>query len=175
LVGDLLVDVNELDVVIRNNRAKLKRVSSAIPTLDQLAQASPDQQAAVIFEPSSYRFFEPSDFTYQSMQESGDFQLLSDADIKSDILRLVRQYRHIDNLQTNFLQALDSGYIPLIMNSVDLVSATVTDPSLVQNQLFVNFFTFTYQDTNARVESYVAAKDLASILIDDISSQIGEN
>ncbi len=175
LVEDLLVDLDQLDVVIRGNRAKLENVSKALPMLNQLADAPSDQQAAVIFEPSNYLFFKPSDFTYQSMQESGDFQLLSDADIKSDILRLVRQYQHIDNLQANFLQALDSGYIPLIMNGVDLVDARVTDPSLVQYQHFLNFFTYTYKDTDARVESYVAAKDMASTLIDDMRSQIGEN
>ncbi len=170
LVEDLLVDLDQLDIVIRSNRTKLENVSKALPTLAQLADAPPDQQAAVVFEPSSYVFFEPSDFTYQSMQESGDFQLLSDAAIKSDLLRLVRQYRHIDNLQANFLQALDSGYIPLIMNGVDLVDTRITDPSLLQDQLFVNFFTYTYQDTTARLESYVAAKDMASTLLNDIRS-----
>ena len=175
LVEDLLVDLDALEVVIRSNRAKLEILSSALPKLKQLADAPPDQQATVIFEPSNYLFFEPSDFTYQSMQESGDFQLLSDADIKADILRLVRQYRYLDNLQINFLQALDSGYIPLLMHSVDLVNMTVTDPSLFKNQLFVNFFAFTYQDTDARVKSYTAAKDLASTLIDDIRLQIREN
>ncbi len=175
LVEDLLVDLDQLDVIIRGNRAKLENLSKAVPMLNQLADAPSDQQAAVIFEPSNYRFFNPSDFTYQSMQESGDFRLLSNADIKSDILRLIRQYQHIDNLQTNFLQALDSGYMPLIMNAVDLVDARITDSSLVQDQLFVNFFTYTYQDTDARVESYVTAKEMVSTLIDDIRLQIEEN
>lgn len=175
LVGDLLVDLEQLDVVIKSNRAKLENLSKALPKLKQLVATPSDQQMAIIFEPSNYQFFQPSDFTYQSMQESGDFRLLSDADIKSEILRLVRHYRHIDNLQANFLQALDSGYIPLVMNSVDLVDAGITDPSLVQNQLFVNFFAFTYQDTEARVQSYVAAKDMASALLDKIRLQIGEN
>lgn len=175
LVGDIFVDLDQLDVVIKSNRAKLENLSKALPLLKQLAATPPDQQMAIIFEPSSYEFFQPSDFTYQSMQESGDFRLLSDADIKSEIIRLVRHYRHIDNLQANFLQALDSGYIPLVMNSVDLVDAGITDPSLVQDQLFVNFFAFTYQDTEARLQSYLAAKEIASALLDKIRLQIAEN
>lgn len=175
LVGDLLVDLEQLNLVIKINREKLDNLGKALPMLKQLAAAPEDQQMAIIFEPSNYLFFQPSDFTYQSMQESGDFRLLSDASIKSDILRLVRQYRHIDSLQTNFLQALDSGYIPLIMKSVDLVGAGITDPSLVQDQLFANFFAFTYQDTEARVQSYAAAKDMASELLEKMRSKTGED
>lgn len=40
------------------------------------------------------------------MQESGDFRLLSDADTKKELLKLVRQYRLIDTLQDNFIQAM---------------------------------------------------------------------
>ena len=89
-------------------RTSKSRVSESIPHLKSLADRPADELPELIFLPSSYLFFEPSDFTYQSMQESGDFQLLSDATVKSDILRLQRQYRHIDTLQTNFLHALDA-------------------------------------------------------------------
>jgi hypothetical protein len=175
LAGDLLVDLDQLAIVIKSNRAKLENIRKAMPMLKQLAANPADQQMAIIFEPSGYQFFQPSDFTYQSMQESGDFRLLSDAEIKSEILKLARHYRHIDNLQTNFLQALDSGYIPLVMNSVDVVGGGITNPSLVENQLFVNFFAFTYQDTETRLKSYVKAKDMASALLDKIRLQLEEN
>jgi hypothetical protein len=69
-----------------------------------LAEAPAEQQAASMFDPSSYSFFEPSDFTYRSMQESGDFRLLSGPAIKEGLLRLARQYRLIDTLQANFIQ-----------------------------------------------------------------------
>ncbi len=173
LSEDLLTDLSQLDIVIKSNRAKLENVGNALPMLKELADAPPERQAAIIFQPSSYLFFQPSDFTYQSMQESGDFQLLSNAKIKSDILRLVRRYRHIDNLQTNFLNALDTEYIPLIMNGFDLIDETVTDPSMVQDQLFVNFFAYTYQDTDALIDAYVDAQSMASVLLDDIRSQLG--
>jgi hypothetical protein len=175
LAEDLQVDLDHLESVIHSNRTKLNNIGKAMPMLDELIDAAPDQKAAIIFEPSNYLFFEPSDFTYQSMRESGDFRLLSNTDVKSDLLRLVRHYRQIEKLQANFLQALDSGYIPLIMNSVDIVNKRITDPSLVQDQLFLNFFPYTYQDTDARVRSYVAAKNLASTLLNDIRLQLGDN
>ena len=61
--------------------------------------------------------------------ESGDFRLLSDARIKKKILRLSRRWQEIDVLQTNFLQALDDVYIPLMMRSFDIAGQRITNPS----------------------------------------------
>ena len=102
LRDDLLADQKVLDAVISDNASKLERLEAIIPTLAGLGEASPEEQAQAIFTSSSYYFFEPSDFTYRSMQESGDFRLLSDADTKKRLLKLVRQYRLIDSLEDNF-------------------------------------------------------------------------
>jgi hypothetical protein len=172
LVEDLEVDIELLDAVIRDNKRKLEDIGDALPLLKDLGDASPERQSAVIFSPSSYYFFEPSDFTYQSMQESGDFRLLSDAKIKSDLLRLVRRYRMIDTLQTNFLQALDAEYIPLMMQNFDLVNSRVTNASMLEDQLFINFFAYTYQDTQTLVHVYETAREMASTLLEDIRAQL---
>lgn len=174
LTEDLALDLDQLDTVIRSNRAKLENLGNAMKKLDALAEAPAEQQAAVVYLPSSYLFFEPSDFTYQMMRESGEFRLISSAKIKSDILRLVRLYSRIETLQANYLQALDSEYIPLMMNRFDLAEGRISDLSLVQDQMFVNFFAYSYQDTDAMVEAYLIARDMASNLLDDIRVQAGD-
>ena len=106
------------------------------------------------------------------MQESGDFRLLSNSETKKNLLRLARWYRDIDTLQKNFLQAMDDEYIPLMMASFDLVEARVSDPALLENQVFKNFFAYTYQDIDARVRVYSQARDDAQALLESIESQI---
>ena len=175
LVGlrdDLASDLKLLDSVIESNSAKLERLSEIVPNLTSLADATPEDQANAIFVPSSYYFFQPSDFTYRSMQESGDFRLLSNSDTKKNLLRLARWYRHIDTLQNNFLQAMDDEYIPLMMASFDLAEARVSDPALLENQVFKNFFAYTYQDIEARVKVYAIARDDAQALLESIEAQI---
>lgn len=172
LAADLETDLSQFDDVIKLSRRKIERLQVASQELNTLVDESNDRQAEIIFMPSSYLFFEPADFTYESMQESGDFQLLSEPQVKSGILRLVRRYRQIDQLQKNFLSALDSEYIPLIMARFDISAGTVTDPALMRDQMFLNFFTYTLQDTDAMLQAYTGTREMAASLQSDIQAQL---
>jgi hypothetical protein len=106
------------------------------------------------------------------MQESGDFRLLSDPDTKRRILSLVRRYDLIDELQSNYIQAMDAEYIPLMMAKFDLADGRITDPTLIDNQVFRNFFTFALQETDQRVDTLSAARQEAGELLLAIERQI---
>ena len=173
LAEDLRSDVRDLDMIIRQNREKVSRLEGILPRLPGLAGASDEEQAATIFEASSYGFFEPSDFTYTSMQESGDFRLLSDPQTKESILRLIRQYRQIDTLQGNFIQAMDDGYIPVMMSKFNLQEMRIDDPTIMDDLSFRNFFVFTLQDTGNRVASYEEARRQAAALLVLIEQRLG--
>ncbi len=175
LVGlgdDLRTDMNQLDAVIEFNADALEKLGEIIPRLAELPDAGPEAQMSAMFVPASYLFFEPSDFTYRSMQESGDFRLLSDDDTKKRLLRLVRNYRLIDTLQQNFTQAMDDEYIPLLMSSVDLLQQRVTDPAILEDQVFRNFFPYTLQDIESRLAVYRAVRDQAQELLEIIEAQV---
>jgi len=174
LRDDLRKDIASLASIMEQNNQKTARLAEIVPALPALAEASPEVQAATMFEPSSYVFFEPSDFTYRSMIESGDFRLLSDTEVKAGILRLVRHYRFIATLQANFIQALDDGYIPLMMSRFDLVQARLEDPTIVNELVFRNFFAFALQDTGDRAMACKAAMEQANALLGRIEAQLGD-
>lgn len=108
------------------------------------------------------------------MQESGDFRLLRDDTIKKDLLKLARYYRLIDELQANFIQAMDSEYIPLMMSKFDLATNRISDPSLTDDQIFRNFFVYTIQDTSGRSATYKKARELANQLLLQIELKLGD-
>ena len=166
LRDDLLTDIKNLDIVIRSGEAKLQQVAKIIDLMPSFSDLSPEQQAQAIYIPPNYQFFVPSDFTYRSMQESGDFRLLRNAEIKKSILRLDRRHKDIAEIQKNYLQAMDDGYIPLMMNSFDIATMTVTDPALLQDQLFRNFFVYTRQDTDTMVALYRLARSQSEELLE---------
>ena len=174
LLDDLRTDINQLETAIEFNSDKLEKLGEIIPALPSLPGAGAEARASAIFAPSSDHFFEPSDFTYRSMQESGDFRLLSDADTKTRLLKLVRQYRRIDTLQQNFMQALDDGYIPLLMTGFDIMAQRVTDPGFLENQLFRNFFPYTYQEVETRLAFYRSAQKQAQQLVEIIEVQVSD-
>ena len=172
LRDDTNTDIASLDSIVEFSEAKRDKLGSILPGLPNLAQAPADEQAAALFEPSGYQFFYPSDFTYRSMQESGDFRLLRDPGTKRSILRLARLYRQIEVEQDNYLQALDDEYIPLIMRSFDMVQGRVTDPAVLDKQIFRNVFAYAYQDTQSRSRTYRAARKQAQELLELIESQL---
>ena len=165
LRDDLLTNIENLDFVIERGEAKSQRAAQVIELMPRIAELSPEELAQAIFTPPNYQFFVPSDFTYRSMQESGDFRLLRNAEIKRGILRLDRRHKDIALQQKNFLQALDDAYIPLMMNRFDLATMRVTNPALLQDQMFRNFFLYTQQDTDAMVEQYRLARSESEKLI----------
>jgi len=173
LRDDLLTDIKNLDAVIASGEKKLQRVAKIIEQMPGLAELSTEELAQTIYTPPNYQFFNPSDFTYKSMQDSGDFRLLRSSQIKKTILRLDRRHKEIASMQKNFLQALDDAYIPLMMSSFDIVKLRVTDPSLLKDQMFQNFFVYTMQDTEAMVTLYRLARSESENLISLIDEQLG--
>lgn len=175
LRDDLRIDIQNLDNLIEVNTRKVNTIGEILGKLDQLNDLSAEEQASVIFAPSSYLFFQPSDFTYRSMQESGDFRLLSNTAIKKGILRLDRRHKEIAMLQNNFLQALDDGYIPLMMDGFDIVNTRIADPGLYENVTFRNFFAFTVQDTEAMVRAYEYLRSQSKELLAEIDEELGDD
>lgn len=174
LRDDLLTDIGNLDRVIQNGETKSERTAQIIELMPTFADLPPEKQAQAIYTPPNYQFFEPSDFTYRSMQESGDFRLLRNAEIKKSILKLDRRHRDIAMIQKNFLQAMDDGYLPLMMNGFDIATMTVTDRALLDDQLFRNFFVYTKQDTDTMVALYKMARSQSEALVELIEEDLAE-
>lgn len=171
---DMVSDIDKLDGMIEwaeNKSGTAGKIVELLPTLETM---EPEQLAQIIGFPGTYQFFQPSDFTYRSMQESGDFRLLTNDAIKKEILRLDRRHKDIAMLQRNYLQALDDGYLPLMMNKFDLASQTLTDPTLLEDQLFRNFFAYVGNDTRTMAAHYRDARAKSEKLIYLIDEQLGE-
>jgi len=170
--NDLQMDIRSLDAMIRNNQDRIVKLELTLAQLPTLHDAMPEVQANAVFVPSSYHFFQPANFTYVSMQESGHFRLLSDPEIKRNLLKLMRHYQFIDELQRNFIQAMDDGYIPLMMGGFDILNSHLVDSSLFSSTRFRNFYAFALQDTGQRVTVLKDAKSQAGTLLEDINAAV---
>ena len=174
LRADLVTNIDNLESLIEWAEKKSQTAGKIVERLPDLDTLSAEQIAQIVSFPSSYQFFTPSDFTYRSMQESGDFRLLTNEAIKKEILKLDKRHKDIALLQRNYLQALDDGYIPLMMTRFDLASNELSDPSLLENQLFRNFFAYVGNDTRGLAANYRDARAKSEKLIYLIDEQLGE-
>jgi hypothetical protein len=77
----------------------------------------------------------------------------------------------LERLQS-FIQALDTEYIPIMMRKFDIKSGRITDPSLVEDQVFINFYPFTLQDAGTRLVMLKQARAQASELMQAIEDHL---
>lgn len=99
---------------------------------------------------NNYYFFTPQDFTFLSMRESGDFGLLIDDDIKTQLLKLNSRYQIIELLQKNYMQGLDDEFIPMWVRNADMISNTLVQPEIITTPIFKNMVAFAWNETNQR-------------------------
>ena len=60
-----------------------------------------------------------------------------------------------------------------MMNGFDIASMRVTDPTLLEDQLFRNFFVYTKQDTDTLGAMYRLAKSQSEELVQLIEQELG--
>ena len=61
-----------------------------------------------------------------------------------------------------------------MMSGFDLLEQRVTDPGILENQVFRNFFPYTYQDIESRLGVYKSVRDQTRKLLEIIESQIND-
>ena len=176
LVGlrrDVLEDASSLERLANVNESRAGRLAGILDAMGTLGDMPDEEVVSMMFEVSTYDFFVPEDFTYRAMQESGDFSLLSDPDLKEALLRQHRRYKLIGTLEDNFLQALDDEYIPLLIRSVDLAAGRLVDRDIGESVLARNMVAFTINETQARTLQYRLAHEKALELVGLIDSRLG--
>jgi hypothetical protein len=84
------------------------------------------------------------------MRESGDFGLLTDDDIKTQLLKLNSRYQIIELLQNNYMQGLDDEFIPMWVRHADMVNNTLLHPEIILEPIFKNMVGFAWSETSQR-------------------------
>jgi len=96
--------------------------------------------------------FSAQDFTFKSIQETGEFRLLRNEQFKRDIMELRGYHETIMEAQKNYQQALDYHIVPLIMDNIDLANQKVVVPGFVNDHRLLNLVSYTIEDLNSRIK-----------------------
>lgn len=152
---DLASDESQIEALLPQLNLKITKLQSGIhflqsPDLDHLQHEAAKQALDIANAVNNYYFFTPQDFTFLSMRESGDFGLLVDDNIKTELLQLNARYKFINLLQKNFMQGLDDEFIPMWIRHADMVSNTLLKPEIITTPIFKNMVAFAYNETNQR-------------------------
>ncbi|MDM7860377.1 hypothetical protein QTP81_07195 [Alteromonas sp. ASW11-36] len=170
LEQDLLVDQTHIKELIGALEAKEQALRDAIQFFIQQdsslatrdAEEMAVQTAGVV---NNYHFFTPQDFTFISMRESGDFKLITNEQVKRDLLKLNRRYALQKTLQQNYLQGLDDEFIPMWVRHADMIENKLIDPSILTQPIFKNMLGFAWNETAVRLRNlHSAQQEIAEMI-----------
>ncbi|WP_290612014.1 hypothetical protein [Arsukibacterium sp. UBA3155] len=155
IAADLRTDQKELAIILSRIEQKLQTLETHLLAFsDPRYTTDPEFAAATALSGSdavnNYHFFSPQDFTLLSLRESGDFKLIRNQEIKSQLLAVHKSYDILNRLQQNYLQGLDEEFIPLWIRSVDVMNSTLQDPQMPHLVLFKNMMVFAMSETTQR-------------------------
>lgn len=169
---DIQSDIKSLDYSIDENTIKIERASKIVPYF-----SDPDAYQQEIIEGSfdigNLSFFTPQDFTYQSMIASGDFKLINHIGIKRHLIVLHTLYDGIEELEKNYIQALDDNYFPFLVENFDYTTFQPANPNFHKSLRLRNFFMYSINDRSSHINAYKNARKIAIKLDSVILVEIG--
>ena len=127
-----------------------------------------------IIEIGNYDFFTPDNFTLTSLLQSGEFKLIDSEQTKRELMRLLRIYESIDNVQNNFLQALDDNYFPMLLSKVDMIDFKATDPDYFYGVEIKNYCAFTLNETGQHIDIYKYAQRQVNKVMELIKNELSD-
>tara|TARA_R110002073_G_scaffold14554_2_gene59328 strand:- start:8186 stop:8845 length:660 start_codon:yes stop_codon:yes gene_type:complete len=165
--NDLKTDKARLSANIKKNNFKSEKLSVCLEMIQKKAPI--DSLLVNILEIGNYDFFDPDNFTLTSLLQSGDLKLIDSEQVKRELLRLLKIYESIDNMQKNFLHALDDNYFPMLLTKVDMIEFKAVDPDFFYGVEIKNYCGFTLNETSQHIQNYLKAQSQVNkviILID---------
>ncbi len=154
--NDLTTDSLGLSKNIKNNRAKSKIL---IKSLELIKVSAPIDSVLVnVLEIGSYDFFDPDNFTLTSLIQSGDLKLINSEETKRELLRLLKIYESVDDMQNHFLDALDENYFPMLISKVDITELKAINKDFFYGTEMKNYCAFTLNETNRHIKNYERAQ-----------------
>ena len=170
--SDLKTDSIRLFRNVQNNKIKSKKL---IKSLDLIKASAPIDSVLInVIEIGSYDFFTPDNFTLTSLIQSGDLKLINSDKTKRELLRLLRLYESIDNMQKNLLQALDDNYFPMLLSKVDMIEFHAVDPDFFYGVEIKNYCVFTLNETSQHIQTYEYAQKRVKKVMDLIDEELAK-
>ena len=166
---DLADDIKALNFSIEQGQKKLERLVSVVNYYQGgetsiTADSLPDYANLI----GNYSFFIPNDYTYISLQQSGDFSLLRDRDLKRNLIQIYELFETIKFEQNNVISALDQNYFPVLMKNFDMLSGSIVNAEYFQSTQFRNSVVFMINETSTLIWMYKSAQKRIEALIENL-------
>ncbi len=116
--------------------------------------------------------FQPQNFTYLSLKQSGDFKIIKDHNIRKKLIRLYSSYETVDLEQKSLMKALDDHYYPVYFENYEQVTGKVINKDFFEGPFVSNFLKLSHSQTNNILVYFERSKTLAKQTIELIETRL---
>lgn len=173
ILEDLTADIELIEYLTILSQDKTNNLKRALTYFSDEPDALPFDSLPV-YTPviGNLNIFQPNNFTYISLKQSGDFKIIKDHDIRKHLVQLYSSYESIDLEQNNLMKALDDHFYPQYFQNFEMTSGTVINPEFFKSPFLSNFLDFAYNQTNTILVYFERSKTLAEQTVDLIEERL---
>lgn len=165
---DLIKDQKALIYSIKQNEEKFEVLKQAYIYFSKSKTKAPiDSLIGYAQTVGNYFHFTPNDYTYLSLQQSGDFKIIQDRSLKKSMIELYGLYGLINSEQVNVIDALDRNYFPVLTSKYDMITGQVVDPNYFESAEFRNTIMFSINEINTLLSLYKRGLEKVNALIEE--------
>lgn len=149
LKEDLQADLDLIEYLNLLHQNKTQHIQEAVDFLaGEPSNLSVDSIPNYVQDMISLDLFYPDDFTYRSLQESGDFKLVKSQALKKHLVQLYSSYESIEKEQNDLKSALDNNFFPTYFKNFNTASGEIVNKNYFKSSELASFMVFTLERMN---------------------------
>jgi hypothetical protein len=154
----------KLDTIINTNKEKMTYLARMIESL-QKDILPVDSTMAVIAQMAQISLFIPKVNTYESIKNSGNFNLIEDYDIRSKLIEYYESFEGKKLVEDYYKMYINNYLIPYFFEHVDILNARIINKKEIESFKLNNLIIGYYQLLAQMVDNYKNIHQLNKHLI----------
>lgn len=169
-LDDLAFDNNKLDTILTLNRAKIDKFTRMIEKLKHASMPA-DSSLLLVNDMAQIAIFIPKTITYESVKNSGNFNIIRDYDLKSKIIAYYTSLESKQLTEEYYKMYINDYIIPFLFENIDLIHSEVLNPGMLNNARFRNLVVGYFQMLTQLVSTYENIFELNEDLQETLSKK----
>ncbi len=134
---DMQQDSTKINKEISRREIKLERVSQVLEIMTNVTLV-PDSALSVIGDVMEIASITPTTITFETIKSSGNFNLISDFDLRQNIIEYYKNYEDLIYAQKVLNDYVNQYGIPFVFNNLDMLSGEFTTSKESYSRPFKN-------------------------------------
>ncbi len=172
LYNDILLEAEILEEIITANEIRLNRAENRSALIKAKTKLPVDSAMVVLNDMMHYRKFVPVKSTYTSIVSSGNLNLISDYELKRDIISYYSNCGFVTEVERIYTEYMNSYSIPFLLENYDVLMQKFYNPAVLDSIRFRNLLAGYLSARRQTVEIYRALAGFNAELTEKLAEYV---